>query len=257
MMSRRVLGVGIAVAMMFGLADAQAQLFVTPSGPGILYFGVEGGWTHLDNPTDRLGGFKFREHFDDGFNVGARAGYEWGPLRFEEEFNFGQNHLNRLSSSAGSLAAHGQRNRYAIMTNAIYDIPVGWIVSPHVGAGIGAVNLHNSIGLKPIPGFGPCVAGCALASNSVWEFGYQAIAGIRYKFTPSLAFDLDYRYLATTDPTFKTLGGLNYKSEYSTHNVVASLTWLFAPPPPPPPQPVAYPPPPPPPPPPAVPRVRG
>ena len=240
-----------AVAMMFGLADAQAQWFVMPSGPGVLYFGVEGGWTHLDSPTDRVGGFKVREHFDDGFNVGARAGYEWGPLRFEEEFNFGQNHLNRLSSSGVSLAAHGERNRYAAMTNAIYDIPVGWVFSPHLGVGIGAVNLHNSIGLKPIAGFAPCSAGCALASSSAWEFGYQAIAGIRYKIMPSLAFDLDYRYLATTDPTFKTLSGLKYTSEYSTHNVVASLTWLFAaPPPPPPPQPVA-------PPPPAVPRVRG
>jgi OmpA-OmpF porin, OOP family len=256
MMGKRVLGVGIAVAMMFGLADAQAQWFVTPSGPGTLYFGVEGGWTHLDDPTDTSGGFRFREHFDDGFNVGARAGYEWGPLRFEEELNFGQNDLNRLSSSRGSLAAHGQRNRWAIMTNAIYDIPVGWVFSPHLGVGIGAVNLHNSIGLRPIPGFGPCSAGCALASSSAWEFGYQAIAGIRYKFTPTLALDLDYRYLATTDPTFRALGGAKYTSEYSTHNLVASLTWLFAaPPPPPPPQPVA--PPPPPPPAPAVPRVRG
>ncbi len=201
MMSKRVLGAGIAVAMTFGLADAQAQWFVTPSGPGVLYFGVEGGWTHLDSPTDRVGGFNFKEHFDDGFNVGARAGYEWGPLRFEEEFNFGQNDLNRLSGSGFSLAAHGQRNRYAIMTNAIYDFPLGWIVTPHLGVGIGAVNLHNSIGLRPIGGFGPCSAGCALASSSEWEFGYQAIAGIRYKFTPSLAFDLDYRYLATTDPT--------------------------------------------------------
>ena len=174
-------------------------------------------------------------------------------MRFEEEFNFGENDLKRLSGPGFSLAAHGQRNRYAIMTNAIYDIPVGWIFSPHLGVGIGAVNLHDSIGLRPvpgsIPGAGPCAAGCALASSSAWEFGYQAIAGIRYKFMPSLAFDLDYRYLATTDPSFKTLSGLKYKSEYSTHNVVASLTWLFvAPPPPPPPQPVAYPPPPPPPP---------
>ena len=249
MMSKRVLGAGIAVAMTFGLADAQAQLFVTPSGPGILYFGVEGGWTHLDNPTDGLGGFKFREHFDDGLT-------EVAVLSGVIEFNFGQNDLNRLSGSGFSLAAHGQRNRYAIMTNAIYDFPLGWIVTPHLGVGIGAVNLHNSIGLRPIGGFGPCSAGCALASSSEWEFGYQAIAGIRYKFTPSLAFDLDYRYLATTDPTFKTLSGIKYSSEYSTHNVVASLTWLFAPPaPPPPPQPVSYPPPPPPPP--AVPRVRG
>ena len=83
MMSKRVLGAGIAVAMTFGLADAQAQWFVTPSGPGVLYFGVEGGWTHLDSPTDRVGSFKFKEHFDDGFNVGARAGYgiPAGPVR--------------------------------------------------------------------------------------------------------------------------------------------------------------------------------
>src|ERR1044071_6557725 len=77
MISKRVLGAGAAVAMMFGVADAQAQWFVTPTGPGVLYFGVEGGWTHLNRPTDSVGGFKFKEHFDDGLNAGARAGYEW------------------------------------------------------------------------------------------------------------------------------------------------------------------------------------
>src|SRR5437762_4859990 len=193
MRKRFVLGAGVAIAMAFSWASAQAQLFLMPSGPGALYFGIEGGWTMLDDVKDRFGGFSTKETFSDGFNLGARAGYEWGPLRFEEEFNFGQNHLNRLSSSGVSLGAHGQRNRYAVMTNAIYDIPVGWIFSPHVGVGIGAVNLHNSIGLKPIAGFAPCSAGCALASSSEWEFGYQAIAGIRYKIMPSLAFDLDSR----------------------------------------------------------------
>src|SRR5436853_1261943 len=197
MRKRILLGAGVAIAMAFSWASAQAQLFVMPSGPGALYFGIEGGWTHLDDAKSRVGGIGFKQNFDEGFNVGARAGYEWGPLRFEEEFNFGQNDLNRLSGSGFSLAAHGQRNRYAIMTNAIYDFPVGWIVTPHVGVGIGAVNLHNSIGLRPTLAFRACSAGCALASSSDWEFGYQAIAGIRYKFTPSLAFDLDYRYLAT------------------------------------------------------------
>ncbi|HEX4616857.1 MAG TPA: outer membrane beta-barrel protein [Stellaceae bacterium] len=222
-----VLGVSLALGCAVCVSDAQAQWFVTPSGPGAMYFGVEGGWTHLEETTDKLGGLKFKEHFDDGFNVGARAGYLWGPLRFEEEFNFGQNDLTRVSGAGFNLAAHGQRNRYAVMTNAIYDFPVGWIVSPHLGVGIGAVNLHNSIGLNPIAGFAPCAAGCAVASSSAWEFGYQAIAGIRYNISPALAFDIDYRYLATTDPTFKTLGGLKYDSEYHTHNLVASLTWIF------------------------------
>src|SRR5438270_310556 len=153
MRKRILLGAGVAIAMALSWAEAQAQWFVMPSGPGALYFGIEGGWTHLNNAKGSvLDPVAINQRYDEGYNLGARAGYEWGPLRFEEEFNFATNHLNRLSGSGFSLAAHGERNRYAIMTNAIYDIPVGWVFSPHLGVGIGAVNLHNSIGLRPVAG---------------------------------------------------------------------------------------------------------
>jgi outer membrane protein OmpA-like peptidoglycan-associated protein len=233
MRKRILLGAGVAIAMAFSWADAQAQWFVMPSGPGALYFGIEGGWTALSgDPKGSVGSFNFTQKYDSGYNVGARAGYEWGPIRFEEEFNFATNHLTGFTGSGGiSIPVTGQRNRYALMTNAIYDFPVGWIVSPHIGFGIGAVNLHDSIATKsPLPDF-------AIASSSDWQFGYQGIAGIRYNINPALAFDLDYRYLATTDPTFKAIGGVKYKSEYSTHNVVASLSVRFGAPPPAPPAP--------------------
>ena len=65
---------------------------LAPSGPGAWYFGGE---ERLDQPRkhrDRghSAGTHLGEHFTDGFNVGARAGYEWGPWRFEEEFRFQQ-----------------------------------------------------------------------------------------------------------------------------------------------------------------------
>jgi outer membrane protein OmpA-like peptidoglycan-associated protein len=229
MRKRYMLGAGVALAMAFSWA-AQAQLFVMPSGPGALYFGIEGGWTHLEDTSNKLGGIGFKQRFDEGFNAGARAGYEWGPLRFEEEFNFGSNKDTRLSILGANVPISGQRNRYAIMTNAIYDFTLGWPITPHLGVGIGAVNLRDSMSTKP-----PFAV--TLASNSQWEFGYQAIAGIRYNINPALAFDLDYRYLATTDPTFRTATGAKYKSEYSTHNVVASLSVRFGAPPPAPPAP--------------------
>ena len=230
MRKRYLLGAGIALAMAFSWASAQAQLFVMPSGPGALYFGIEGGWTHLEDAKGNLGGFGVTQRFDEGFNVGARAGYEWGPLRFEEEFNFGSNKNTRLAALGFNSAVNGQRNRYAIMTNAIYDFTLGWPVTPHIGVGIGAVNLSDKISTKPPFAF-------TVDSNSQWEFGYQAIAGIRYNINPALAFDLDYRYLATTDPTFKGILGHTHKSEYSTHNVVASLSVRFGAPPPAPPAP--------------------
>src|SRR5436305_13904161 len=265
---RSLLGASVALAMTFAGANAQAQWFPLPSGPMSYYIGVEGGYTGVDDASGRIvgTGLRLKERFDDGYNAGGRVGVEWGPWRFEEEFRF-QHNTQRSASISGLPAAlcggvagctatgrgTGDRRAYAIMTNAIYDFaPLTWAwgISPHIGGGIGAVGQHE--GLRPI-GLNEIV------QNTQWEFGYQAIAGIRYNFSPNIVFDLDYRYLGTVDPTFRTVGGFKYESEYSSHNLVASLSYRFSPPPPPvvapPPQPVAYPPPPPPPP--AVPRVRG
>jgi len=72
MRKRILLGAGVAIAMAFSWADAQAQWFVMPSGPGALYFGIEGGWTALtDNVSDRVGSVKLTERH--GVTVEVRA----------------------------------------------------------------------------------------------------------------------------------------------------------------------------------------
>src|SRR5262249_23682839 len=97
-------------------------------------------------------------------------------------------------------------------------------------------------GLK-LPGIGQ------LFNDSSWQFGYQGIAGIRYNLSPTFTLDLDYRYLATTRPTFNIPNtNLRYRTGYRTNNFVASLIYRFAPPPAPAPIPVAAPAPSPPPP---------
>ena len=79
------------------------------------------------------------------------------------------------------------------MTNVLYDFTVGWTITPHFGVGIGAVEVFDGVRL---PGIGQFI------NDSTWQFGYQGIAGIRYNLSPALTLDLDYRYLATTEPTF-------------------------------------------------------
>jgi OOP family OmpA-OmpF porin len=222
--------------------------------------------------------------YDSGFNAGARLGLQYGPLRVEEEYSYRHNGLSSFQSFFGpgiNNAFSGNRNTNSIMTNFIYDFTIGWPVSPHIGFGVGAVNNVDSISLNPVTltGLGrttvstpagiagvigatspfpnPTLGGTFLKGNS-WNFGYQAIAGIRYDINPLLAFDIDYRYMASTDPTFNNKGvapfppfgfppnAVKYKSGYNTQNIVASLTMKFgAPPPaPPPPAPPAPPPPP-------------
>src|SRR6266545_5150913 len=108
MRNRYLLGAGVALAVAMSWANAQAQLFAAPVGPGAWYFGGEGGWTTLENQSGKLNiaSLPIRQSFDDGFNVGARAGYEWGPWRFEEEFRFQQNGQNTLTG----FGASGNRN---------------------------------------------------------------------------------------------------------------------------------------------------
>jgi len=146
--------------------------------------------------------------------------------------------LSNFGLPTGPVAgASGGRDAHAIMTNVLYDFDFGWPVSPHLGVGVGAVDIIDS--LKA-----PTLASVHAAD---WELGYQGIAGVRYNVSPTLALDLDYHYLATTDGTFKAPGGTRFHSGYETHNVMASVVYRFAaapapvvpPPPPPPPPPVA------------------
>ena len=228
--------------------------------------------------------------YNSGFNVGARGGLQYGPWRLEEEYSYRKNGLSQFTTFFGpgfNSAFSGIRHTNSLMTNVIYDFGGwgwnwGWAATPHIGFGIGAVDNVDSISLNGFtipasasptgalfvktPGGGvfpaqlPAGIGGSFLRGSSWNFGYQAIAGVRFDINPLLAFDIDYRYLASTEPTFTNKGvfplpnnpGLlapgtvKYKSGYNTNNIVASLTFKFgAPPPaPPPPAPPAPPPPP-------------
>src|SRR3982074_381230 len=102
MKSRYLLGAGAALAMALGCAEANAQFaFLGGPYPVSYYIGPEGGWTNLTDQKDQvstpaftvnngpvINTFQFTTKYDSGFNVGARAGIQWGPLRIEEEYSY-------------------------------------------------------------------------------------------------------------------------------------------------------------------------
>jgi len=280
-----LLGAGVALAVAFGCAQANAQVmgqsFFGPYPPGAFYFGPEGGWTHLtsQNPSVTIQGpngfvvgnqVNRQINFNSGFNAGARAGYMWGPWRFEGEYSYRNNDVSNsgnVGANGAFVTSNGSTHSNAIMANVLYDFTFGWPITPHIGGGIGGINVDRSFGFS----------GTATAPNGAivnfttsepsinsWRFGYQAIAGLRYIINPALALDVDYRYvaaeggggsgssallnqnriLAQTTCCFVTNVG---NVHYGTQNIVASLTMMFGAPPPaaPPPAPPAPPPPPP------------
>jgi OmpA-OmpF porin, OOP family len=221
-----ILGAYLVSAIVLSVHDARAQFYV----------GAEGGWTALPDQDITVPGlFSTKLRFNSGFNAGARVGYEWGAWRFEEEYSYRRNNVPGSFSLFGIPISgiSGNRHTNSIMTNVLYDLTLGWPITPHFGVGIGAVQISDGVRL---PGIGQFI------NDSTWQFGYQGIAGLRYNLSPAFTLDLDYRYLATTQPSFRLLNtNIRYRSGYNTNNFVASLIYRFAPPPPPTPVPVSAP----------------
>jgi outer membrane protein OmpA-like peptidoglycan-associated protein len=216
-------------ALIGGLTAVTALSCVTPAHAQ-WYIGGEAGWSNLTDSSDTSSGLPtVHKTFDSGYALGVRGGYQMGPWRLEEEYIYHNNDLDRASIGGTTLpGASGSRSSHAIMTNVLYDVNLGWPITPHIGAGIGAVDVVEN---AKVAGIG------ALANDDSWQFGYQGIVGASYNFNPNLSAELDYRYLATTDPSFKyatALGGATYHTSYATHNILASLVYHFNPPPPPP-----------------------
>ena len=67
--------------------------------------------------------------------------------------------------------------------------------------------------------------------DTVNAIAYQLLAGVRYPVTPTIAVDVDYKFLGTGETTFLStnVGGDKIHSNYRTHNIVASLVYRFGP----------------------------
>jgi outer membrane protein OmpA-like peptidoglycan-associated protein len=217
-------------------------------------------------------GFGETTSFDSGFNAGLRAGYEWGPWRFEGEYSYRNNNVSNFSGTICCIAGIGRNfagnngvfggstHSNSIMANAIYDFTFGWPITPHIGVGVGATDVNFGVSLNPgvvLPAGPLRTTGFGSLNGHQWNFAYQAIAGIRYEVNPLISLDFDYRYLATPgftltgncpfiQPGFRCAGApLSLHQQYQTQNILASITMKFGPPPvvPPPPPPAPPPPP--------------
>jgi len=186
-----------------------------------LYIGGQGGWTKLMDVDNFGNNTVARESFDTGFNLGGRLGYQWGSWRLEGELTYRENDTNRLDRLQPSFVAGradgAERHSLSQMVNLLYDLDLAFSpVTPHIGGGLGVAqvtrNLSNMFGGT---------------HDTATVFAYQAIAGVRYMLLPAVAIDLDYRYFATSDTTFVSTTSNNISSGYPTHNVVASLSWVF------------------------------
>lgn len=235
---RRACALGFVLSTMsWATAMAETPFGVGQvTGPDGVYVGVEGGWSHLNSQhvDDPL---TFQSNTQEGYVAGGKVGYKTGQLRLELGFDFSQQAMSSVNIvndgglgkrlGIGSLnglsgSAAGSVQNEAFMANAIWDLRTDSRWVPYIGMGVGAANVSLN---------GVSVGGVPLSNSSDLVFAYQPMAGVRYMINDRVQVGLEYRYVATVDPSFKDSSGQPFTGKYESHNVLLNLLYHFGVPP--------------------------
>jgi len=197
----------LAMALVVGGSVAPAL-----AGP---YFSVNAGavWVNdSDLDIDFLGDIG-ELSYDAGYGVNAAFGNAYGNgVRSELELAYRTNDIDEISiSGLGSGSIDGEVSSWGLMVNVYYDFDTGSAIKPFVGAGIGFANVDLELEGE---------------SDDDNVFAYQAMAGVGFAVSKAVTLDLQYRFYATDDPSYK-FEGMGVDSEYMTHNVMAGLRFNF------------------------------
>ena len=115
------------------------------------------------------------------------------------------NSLDKATSGGGSASVNGELYQVPVMANLIFDWHVNsdWSVYAGAGAGLDYSTIHTSVGSD------------VLGSES--DFGWQAVAGVRYKLGESSEVGLGDKYLAVKPSGMETIGNNSIFASYTLH----------------------------------------
>jgi opacity protein-like surface antigen len=160
-----------------------------------------------------------------GYDVGARAGYQWGNFRGEFQFDYANNSVdtftnpNRISDFVmRDRVVSGSTTGMSFLVNGFLDLNVpylnGYGATPYFGGGIGGG--QTSLDLK--------VGDRTIVNSSDWGVAYQLGAGLRWQINPTVSLDLGYRFRGISDVTLHNqFERINVPN--SSHNFEVSLLW--------------------------------
>jgi OOP family OmpA-OmpF porin len=196
----------IAGALVLSATSVQAQSLNPYQG---FYVGAGGGasWAIGSNSNAST---------STGWAVGGKAGYDFVGPRVELEVGYGQ---IPTSANIPGTAINGKVGQLNAMANILYDFMPASVLTPYIGVGAGVAFIDSN---------------AALGST---QFAYQAMLGVAYNISDSMRFQVEGRYLGTTNPSVNTpIGNVSFQNQ--TILALAGIQFKFggptaAPPPPP------------------------
>ena len=173
----------VAAAVLAVPATAQAQGINPFQG---VYIGAGGGleWAIGSNPNAST---------STGWAVGGKVGYDFVGPRVEVEVGYGQ---VPTSANIPGTAINGKVGQLTAMANILYDFLPASAFTPYIGAGAGVAFVDSN------------------ASLGSTQFAWQAMAGLAYNISDSMRFQVEGRYLGTTNPSVNTpIGNISFSNQ--------------------------------------------
>lgn len=194
------------------------------------YVAVSGTLSLLDDSHTRIinlpipGGFaETLNKMESGAGAQIAMGRRIGNTRLEIEGGYTSNksdHYVAVVPPTGEIASEGGHKAWRAMANAYYDFGSGDF-RPYIGGGIGYVDIKARLfaARAPFPNETPFL----ILDDHKGEFAYQAMAGVAYQISPSVALTAQYRWLSAGEVHFRDLSGFEHIREHKGSNIDVGL----------------------------------
>jgi opacity protein-like surface antigen len=202
-----------------------------------LYLGVEAGpmWANdveidIDSTEGQFDFFDLDHKL--GYDAGVIFGYDAGLVRAELDLSYKRASHDEMDFSncegGCTVDADGSSRYIAIMTNLLLDVGNEDGLSFYAGPGAGFAWGKFKV---------ECCNGEFDDTVKQGGFAWQLIAGLRYALNPNVDLGVKYRYFHPHRITENFGQGADLEGRFTSHSLLATLTYNFYTPPPPPPPP--------------------
>lgn len=156
--------------------------------------------------------------YNNGYVVGAAAGYDFGPARLELEYSYRNNDIDKLEILSVEVNEGGNMEIEAFMINGYYDFYNYGMSTPYVMIGGGWADVTMD-GVK--------ANGVTIVDDDDNVWAAQAGVGVQIALNRNLAIDVGYRFFMTDDPEFKAPDGTKVDTDVQNHVGMIGLTFMF------------------------------
>jgi opacity protein-like surface antigen len=183
------------------------------------YVSVKAGGTQVQDTDFDTAGGTVTTKTDTGFTGNVAIGtYLNDSARVEFEAGYNKSDLKSASVNGAGTTADGDVTAVTGMLNGYYDFAPNCLLRPYVGLGLGAANVKYN---------NTHVGGVAFTDDDDTVAAGQAMAGLKWQFSPHTAATVEYRYFRTADVSLDGAAGGSTDVKYSSHNLTAGLQYKF------------------------------